>query len=138
MATSVVGIGTQTALALMIYTDGFTLFARLENWLAMPGVAPFVYASGTRVKGRTRVSKMANMDLKTALHMASLTAVKLDVQLKPTTSEKLPTARARCRFSTPSRLNFSTESCQWSDENRNMKISLISLWFCHRNHGIET
>jgi transposase len=82
LVTSVVGIGTQTALALIIYTDGFTLFDDARKLACYAGVAPFGYTSGTSVKGKTRVSKLANMTLKTALHMASLTAVKLDLQLK--------------------------------------------------------
>ncbi|MPR31783.1 IS110 family transposase [Salmonirosea aquatica] len=95
LATSVVGIGTQTALALMIYTDGFTLFDDARKLACYAGVAPFVYASGTSVKGRTRVSKMANMDLKTALHMASLTAVKLDVQLKAYYQRKVADGKSK-------------------------------------------
>ena len=82
LVTSVVGIGTQTALALMIYTDGFTLFDDARKLACYAGVAPFVYCSGTSVKGKTRVSKMANMNLKAVLHMASLSAVKFDHQLK--------------------------------------------------------
>ena len=82
LVTSVVGIGTQTALALMIYTDGFTLFDDARKLACYAGVAPFIYCSGTSVKGKTRVSKMANMNLKAVLHMASLSAVKFDHQLK--------------------------------------------------------
>ena len=82
LVTSVVGIGTQTAIALIVYTDGFTLFDNARKLACYAGVAPFAYTSGTSVRGKTGVSQMANMTLKTALHMASLTAVKLDLQLK--------------------------------------------------------
>jgi transposase len=82
LVTSVVGIGTQTAIALIIYTDGFTLFDDARKLACYAGVAPFAYSSGTSVRGRTGVSQMANMTLKSVLHMASLTAVKLDLQLK--------------------------------------------------------
>ena len=82
LVTSVVGIGTQTAIALIIFTDGFSLFDDARKLACYAGVAPFAYTSGTSVKGRTRVSQMANMTLKSVLHMASLTAVKLDLQLK--------------------------------------------------------
>ncbi len=95
LATSVVRIGTQTALALLIYTDGFTLFDDARKLACYAGVAPFVYASGTSVKGRTRVSKMANMDLKTALHMASLTAVKLDAQLRAYYQRKVAEGKSK-------------------------------------------
>ena len=46
------------------------------------GVAPFKYSSGTSVRGKTKVHYMANKKLKCNLHMASLTAVKLEVELK--------------------------------------------------------
>jgi transposase len=82
LVTSVVGIGTQTAIALIVYTDGFTLFDDARKLACYAGVAPFSYTSGTSVRGRTGVSPMANMTLKSVLHMASLTAVKLDHQLK--------------------------------------------------------
>lgn len=82
LVTSVVGIGTQTAIALIVYTDGFTLFDDARKLACYAGVAPFAYSSGTSIRGKTRVSQMANMTLKTALHMASLTAVKLDIQLQ--------------------------------------------------------
>ena len=95
LASSVVGIGTQTALALLIYTDGFTLFDDARKLACYAGVAPFVYTSGTSVRGRTRVSKMANMDLKTALHMASLTAVKLDVQLRTYYQRKVTEGKSK-------------------------------------------
>ena len=82
LVTSVVGIGKQTAIALMVYTNGFTLFDDARKLACYAGVAPFEYSSGTSVRGKTRVSKMANMNLKSVLHMASLTAVKFDHQLK--------------------------------------------------------
>jgi transposase len=82
LVTSVVGIGKQTAIALMVYTNGFTLFDDARKLACYAGVAPFEHSSGTSIKGKTRVSKMANMNLKSILHMASLTAVKLDHQLK--------------------------------------------------------
>ena len=46
------------------------------------GVAPFEYSSGSSIRGRTKVHYMANKKLKCNLHMASLTAVKLDADLK--------------------------------------------------------
>ena len=45
------------------------------------GVAPFEYSSGSSIRG-TKVHYMANKKLKCNLHMASLTAVKLDGDLK--------------------------------------------------------
>ena len=46
------------------------------------GVAPFEYLSGSSVEEKTKLYFMANKKLKCKLHMASLTAVKLDYDLK--------------------------------------------------------
>ncbi|WP_026705032.1 transposase, partial [Flavobacterium soli] len=46
------------------------------------GVAPFEYSSGTSVKGRTKVSHLADKKMKSLLHMCALTAIKYDPQLK--------------------------------------------------------
>jgi transposase len=81
-ATSVVGIGMVTAINLMVHTNGFTQMTDSRKLACYCGVAPFEYKSGTSVRGKTKVHHMANKKLKCNLHMASLTAVKLDVDLK--------------------------------------------------------
>lgn len=80
--TSVIGIGFVTAINLMIHTHGFTHFQDSRKLACYCGVAPFEYSSGSSVRGKTKVHSMANKKLKSNLHMASLTAVKLDVGLK--------------------------------------------------------
>jgi transposase len=80
--TSVVGIGFVTAVNLIIHTQGFSILNDTRKLACYCGVAPFEYSSGTSVRGKTKVHYMANKKLKCNLHMASLTAVKLDVDLK--------------------------------------------------------
>lgn len=46
------------------------------------GVVPYEYSSGTSVRGKTKVHYLANKKLKCNLHMASLTAIKLGIDLK--------------------------------------------------------
>ena len=82
LITSVVGVGVQTAINLLIYTDGFTLFDDARKLAYYAGVAPFEHSSGSSVRGKTRVSKLANMKLKSVLQMAALSAVRYDHQLK--------------------------------------------------------
>lgn len=82
LITSVVGIGFVTAINLIIHTNGFTMLKDTRKLACYCGVAPFEYSSGSSVKGRTKVHFMANKKLKCNLHMASLTAVKLDADLK--------------------------------------------------------
>ena len=82
IVTSVVGIGFVTAINLIIHTNGFTVLKDTRKLACYCGVAPFEYSSGTSIRRRTKVHYMANKKLKCNLHMASLTAVKLDVDLK--------------------------------------------------------
>jgi transposase len=82
LVTSVVGIGFVTATNLIIHTKEFTIMNDSRKLACFCGVAPFPHQSGTSIRGKTRVSHMANKKLKTNLHMASLTAVKFDKELK--------------------------------------------------------
>ena len=82
LITSVVGIGFVTAINLIIHTNGFSILKDTRKLACYCGVAPFGHSSGTTIKGRTKVHFMANKKLKCNLHMASLSAVKLDADLK--------------------------------------------------------
>jgi len=82
LVTSVVGIGFVTAVNLIICTNGFTVLKDTRKLACYCGVAPFEYSSGSSIRGKTKVHYMANKKLKCNLHMASLTAVKLDADLK--------------------------------------------------------
>jgi transposase len=82
LVTSVVGIGFVTAINLLVYTNGFTVMRDARKLACYCGVAPFEYSSGSSIRGRTKVHFMANKKLKCNLHMASLSAVKLDADLK--------------------------------------------------------
>jgi len=82
LITSVVGIGFVTAINLIIHTNGFTILKDTRKLACYCGVAPFEYSSGSSVRGKTKVHFMANKKLKCNLHMASLSAVKVDADLK--------------------------------------------------------
>ena len=82
LITSVVGIGFVTAINLLIYTKGFTVLNETRKLACYCGVAPFEYSSGSSIRGKTKVHFMANRKLKCNLHMASLSAIKLDADLK--------------------------------------------------------
>jgi transposase len=82
LITSVIGIGFVTAINLIIYTNGFTILRDARKLACYCGVAPFEHSSGSSIKGKTKVHFMANKKLKCNLHMASLSAVKLDADLK--------------------------------------------------------
>jgi len=82
LITSVVGIGFVTAINLMVYTNGFTVLKDTRKLACYCGVAPFEYSSGSSIRSKTKVHFMANKKLKCNLHMASLSAIKLDTGLK--------------------------------------------------------
>lgn len=79
---SIPGIGDITSVYLLMATKGFTAFANARKFACYSGVAPFEHTSGTSIKGKTRVSHLADKKMKTLLHMVSLTAIKYDPELK--------------------------------------------------------
>ncbi|MRT94904.1 transposase [Ancylomarina sp. 16SWW S1-10-2] len=82
LITSVVGVGMQTAIYLLIHTWGFEAFDNPRQLACYCGVVPFSKQSGTSLKGKAHVSKIANRKLKSLLHMCALNAVRYDPQLK--------------------------------------------------------
>jgi transposase len=82
LITSVVGIGFVTAVNLIIHTNEFRILNDARKLACYCGVAPFEYSSGKSIRGRTRVNNLANKKLKTNLHMASLTSIRLDSTMK--------------------------------------------------------
>lgn len=81
-ATSVDGIGFVTALYMIVESGGFEQIKSAKSFACHAGVAPFPYNSGTSVKGRPRVSRMANMNLKRLLHMAAMSAIQSSAEIK--------------------------------------------------------
>ena len=79
---SIPGIGEITSVYILMATKGFTAFTNGRKFACYSGVAPFEHTSGTSIKGKTRVSHLADKKMKTLLHMASLTAIKYDPELK--------------------------------------------------------
>lgn len=82
LACSVPGVGKETALYLLMYTKNFSCF---ENWRQMAcyaGIAPFEYSSGSSIKGRSKVSLIANRKLKSLLTLGALAAIRHDKQMK--------------------------------------------------------
>jgi transposase len=80
--TSVIGIGFVTAINLIIHTQGFSIMNDARKLACYCGVAPFEYLSGSSIRGKTKVHNMANKKIKCNLHMASITAVKHDIELR--------------------------------------------------------
>jgi len=82
LVKSVHGVGKQTALFVLVYTNGFTLFDDWRKFACYCGLAPFEYSSGTSIRGKTRVSHLANKKLKSLLTMCALNTIKKENEFK--------------------------------------------------------
>ena len=73
---SVPGIGHVTAVYILCCTNNFAGKISGKQLGCYAGVVPFSERSGTSLKGRNKVHKMANKELKSLLHMCALSAIK--------------------------------------------------------------
>lgn len=95
LITSIPGVGFVLAVKLMVYTKIFTCFDNVRQLSCYCGVAPFEYRSGTSVKGKTGVSKFANMDLKATLHLAAISAIQHNPELKKYYQRKVEEGKSK-------------------------------------------
>lgn len=79
---SIKGVGPVLACALIVKTENFTRFDNARQFACYCGVAPFEHSSGSSIRGRTRVSHLADKGMKTLLDLAAQTAVQHDAELK--------------------------------------------------------
>ncbi len=70
------GIGPRTAVYIICCTNNFAGKIKGKQLASYAGLAPFPYESGKSKKGRNKVHKMANKELKSLLHMGALAAIK--------------------------------------------------------------
>lgn len=73
---SVPGIGPVTATYILCCTNNFAGKVSGKQLACYAGVAPFQETSGKSLKGRNKVHKMANKELKSLLHMCALSTIK--------------------------------------------------------------
>ena len=76
------GIGHLTAVYIICCTNNFAGKISGKQLASYAGVVPFEHSSGISVKGKNRVHKMANKDLKKLLHLCALAAIKYDAEMK--------------------------------------------------------
>lgn len=72
---TVPGIGHITAIYIICCTNNFSIKISGKQLACYAGVVPFEHRSGVSVKGKNRVHKMANKELKKLLSMGSLAAI---------------------------------------------------------------
>ncbi|MEH0153590.1 transposase, partial [Limibacter armeniacum] len=75
IVTSVPGVGEIVCWKLLVVTNEFKDLRDGRKFACYSGVAPFAYTSGISIKGRAKVSNMANKDMKKLLHMAAVASI---------------------------------------------------------------
>ena len=75
LLTTVPGIGHLTAVYILCCTNNFHTKISGKQLACYAGVVPFEHSSGISIKGKNRVHKMANKELKSMLHLSSLVAI---------------------------------------------------------------
>jgi transposase len=82
LITSIKGVGPQTALFMIAFTNGFTQFENWRKFASYCGVAPFPNASGISIRGRTKVSNLANKKIKSLLDLCAKTSIQYNQEMK--------------------------------------------------------
>jgi len=78
---SIIGIGLINAVLFIVYSNNFQGFTDARKYACYCGVAPFENSSGTSIRGKTRVSHLANKRLKANLSNGARSAVQNDPEL---------------------------------------------------------
>lgn len=76
------GVGLIVAAYMIASTDNFKRFKNARKFNCYAGLAPFSYQSGSSIKGRARVSHLANKEVKTLLNLAASSAIQHDTEMK--------------------------------------------------------
>ena len=80
--TTIPGVGELTAVIVLAETNGFELIRNKSQLASYAGLDVKEKQSGTSVKGKPRISKKGNRNLRKSMHLPSLTAVKWDENFK--------------------------------------------------------
>src|ERR1043165_71048 len=83
------GVGKVLCWMVLAKTEGFTTINDPRKIACYSGVVPFDYQSGTSIRAKQRVSVFADKSLKCALHLAAMSAIRLENDLKYYYSRKV-------------------------------------------------
>jgi len=81
LITSIKGVGPQTALLMIVLTNGFDAFATWRKFASYAGTAPFPYESGKLIR-KKKVSHLANKRIKTLLSCCAVSAIQYNPEMK--------------------------------------------------------
>jgi transposase len=80
--TSVPGVGRITALHIILCTNEFRNITDPRKFACYAGIAPFQRESG-KIKGKARISHIANKKMKSLLHICALIGIRRNQEFKP-------------------------------------------------------
>lgn len=80
--TSVPGVGPVTAVKMIVTTNEFKDINDPRKYACYGGIAPFERTSGISIRGKARVSKKANLSVKTILSLCATSAIVHDPQMR--------------------------------------------------------
>ena len=87
--TSIKGVGPVLAASMIVLTNNFRNFDCWRKFASYAGVAPFDYSSGTSIKGRTKISHLANKRIKATLSQAAASAMVHNTEMRLYFNRKL-------------------------------------------------
>jgi transposase len=93
LLTSVTGIGRAIATQMIITTNEFQMIKEPKKFACYAGVAPFEHSSGTSIKSKPRVSKMANMEMKKLLYLGATSAIQYSEEMKAYYERKIASGK---------------------------------------------
>lgn len=79
---SIPGIGTKTAVFLIVITNGFRQFESSKQVSSYLGMSPSIRTSGSSVRGQSRITKTGNGHIRNLLFLSSFTACKYNPACK--------------------------------------------------------
>ena len=81
LINTIKGVGPQTAMMMIVLTNGFTSFPTWRKFAAYAGIAPFPNESGTSIK-KTKISHLANKRIKALLSCCASTSIQHNPEMK--------------------------------------------------------
>ncbi len=82
LITSIKGVGDQTTFYMIVFTHAFTKFDTWRKFASFCGIAPFPNVSGTSIRGKTKVSNLANKNIKSLLDSCAKSAIQYNMEMK--------------------------------------------------------
>lgn len=80
--SSIPGLGKKAVAILIVYTGGFKKIKNHRQLIALAGLAPKEYSSGSSVRAKSGICKMGNGHLRNVLYMCAMSAIRCNKACK--------------------------------------------------------